>query len=61
MDGIRDISVMGLNALARHKRPSPQHSGTELRVQKRAARRANSAGRSLGPKGRSGIWGDGKS
>ena len=38
--------------------PPPQ-SGTELRVQKRAARRANSAGRSLGPKGRSGIWGYG--
>jgi len=33
-------------------------SGTELRVQKRAARRANSAGRSLGPKGRErGNWG----
>ena len=34
-------------------------SGTELRVQKRAARRANSAGRSLGPKGRPGAFGAG--
>lgn len=44
------VQVIQAAAAAQGKPPAGK-PGTELRVQKRAARRANSAGRSLGPKG----------